>query len=103
MLRCETRCFTAGTILADSKKKADALMVITSGKVILSTTINALLCQLGLKKTQKNLIKILSVSETAALQVSVELPMDSKDASEEKISGGSNLLHVFTRGSSFFN
>ena len=32
------------------------------------------------------------------LQVNVEVPMDSKDAAEENSSGGSNVLHVFTRG-----
>ena len=34
MLRCETKFFPAGTIIADSKGTADALLVITSGKVI---------------------------------------------------------------------
>ena len=35
-----------------------------------------------------------------AFQVDVELPMDGSEASEEiKRDGGSNVLHVFTRGS----
>ena len=34
LLRCTTRYFPAGSIIADSRERANGLMVITSGKVI---------------------------------------------------------------------
>jgi hypothetical protein len=64
VLRSETRYFSEGSIIADSREAATGLMVITSG------------------------------------QVGVELPMDSREASNEnQETNGKTLLYVFSRGS----
>jgi hypothetical protein len=85
LLKSETRYYSQGTIIADSREEAKGLIVITSGQVC--PAVAPIACcfeQDGV---------------TLFRQVGAEIPVDSDDAdAENKDENGSTLLCVFERG-----
>jgi hypothetical protein len=86
LLKSETRYYSQGTIIADSREEAKGLIVITSGQV----------CPFELQSFQLS-FKLCRL--TVNRQVGAEIPVDSDDAdTENKDENGSTLLCVFERG-----
>jgi hypothetical protein len=88
LLRSETRYYSQGSIIADSREDAKGLIVITSGQV-------GAVQRLFLKGSPV----LAHICVITVCQVGAELPVDSEDAVlENQNENGNTLLLVFERG-----
>ena len=110
IMRSETRYFSKGSIIADSREDARGIMVVTNGKVwnghmylynvkrpvgLRLSNSRCLLFQM----LWARLSDVAMIFPPLLIQVGAEIPIDSGEAGEEnKLPNGKSLLYVFERG-----
>jgi hypothetical protein len=106
LLKSETRYYSQGTIIADSREEAKGLYVITSGQVIHhDIELQALIFSQQVWARIELMVYLFSAIYRPCnpcwytCQVGAEIPVDSDDAdTENKDDNGSTLLCVFEKG-----